>query len=908
MPLRALLLSSALSCVLLHETLQAQDTEGSLSADQQALSKIESDYESYRANDQLAKELLDSRAISIPGRPDPDTDGDLNWEDPLYRRVKWYGYLEKENAAQFRAAVTSEVANSLRQSEAAGQEEAVYEFTKDYFEATGKCAVAALAGNITGVGTVAAGGYCVKEIGGAFVTPVARLGAYYMVGRSIDKVRFTEEAKQNLGPDYAAKLSELSNQSEQYFRALDRLTPDASELADEGNLEAARTAEFLLELNLADIPVSAVENSLNNGDYGEITPEKTNLIDNFKTFQAKSASYLEAGEAIVNLAGQVGLDLPPEASKGILAAQSALNLAGSLVDLYADASNPLGWANALNSAGSFSALLSGGKPDPSQQRHEEIMSKLGVIEDQLNNVLENQKKLADNQQKILENLNRLSLQISSSEERIVATIVRTGDEVKAAIQQTGQTDRARCLRFAREYMPKIALGNAVVEEANVEAFFNPLSPSLFSALEKKSPIERIEFVLNAGPSGDAGRRDLGPCLELWDAIAVNFAGGSLHTTLGRQTTPSSTEGYFNDTSSMLNNWLGTNYGSKLVPFYFERDGDEGYDGVDGTEQFGAMFVAPRRLSGLNAKSFRPDANTTKRFSDMFRSAGDQPLSNWVQTPINNQNLVATYIFRPLIDPILPYIRKAGAEFNMLDASDEAARYDRERQNRQSLLAGNSIVLAGLAQAAIVDGRALLPKYFETFSNGGIDRVAQAFDLLERYPLHRKNLGLQIVQELWPPDQRRAFELAVGSGDPGLVQNELRARLAKSGAFEGGNNVILNVTCNEIDDNDVSKCRQTSGGRRASGMQLQLVVEAVDGEALSLAPFDLPSRNSVSKGDYIVSSTTLQLYAINEQFSIRLGAKDLLDKVKLFSPPDRANQAIDEIATLFSIRDGWVPVQ
>lgn len=163
--------------------------------------------------------------------------------------------------------------------------------------------------------------------------------------------------------------------------------------------------------------------ALRNGQYGaNFSSEKKKLLKAQLKFNANVGDFLNGANQVMGIAQNLGIKIPKFASDSLKIGQVAFNAISKLMSPSPDF---------LGAALSISGLFTK-RTDPAAARHKQVMQALGVINQKLDVVLENQVSMLKNQQAMMQNqvnilktLDAISKQISESSQLLYDKIELT---------------------------------------------------------------------------------------------------------------------------------------------------------------------------------------------------------------------------------------------------------------------------------------------------------------------------------------------------------------------------------------------------------------------------------------------------------------------------------------------------
>jgi hypothetical protein len=119
--------------------------------------------------------------------------------------------------------------------------------------------------------------------------------------------------------------------------------------------------------------------------------------------------YLAAGQQLLGLADRVGIK------------SDTVKAAGKVLQVGRAVLKGISSGNPVAAVGALADALFGG-PDPAEERHKEVMEKLGVIEGKLNEVLENQERLRLAVEEVKTNIRELAVQVRQQHVEVMSKL------------------------------------------------------------------------------------------------------------------------------------------------------------------------------------------------------------------------------------------------------------------------------------------------------------------------------------------------------------------------------------------------------------------------------------------------------------------------------------------------------
>jgi hypothetical protein len=392
--------------------------------------------------------------------------------------------------------------------------------------------------------------------------------------------------------------------------------------------------------------------------------------------------YVEAGGALVALARSAGLK-----GNTVDAAAEVLSKAKSLVQFGSALakSDPIGAISALAS------LIFGGGPDPAEERHKEVMEKLGVLEGKLDAVLKNQQLIYDKLVGIEKKLDELTIEVKKNHVEVMTKL----DE----LQHNVLTNREVLFELLKRDLHVSKVASFVEIEK-----------------KKKTYAEKVAWFNNF--SELYSRADNG--------LAANLPVGH---------SPPEISSYFKVKLS-TNQEVQAYLEKAVVPLFdlfLKRALADEYDSaVSRLLEF--SFTVRDLDRKLATKPLLPVKS--RRISQ--EHLRDLLFAQFIHDYANDVTLFCPYIF--LVDKPTRPTRLLSAKEVQAQAKKDAVDFDTKRENKAVPYLQDPLFLVNvaIAQRTLLSGDALLPVLYEQILANTIED--KTIDLLTRHPILARNLA------------------------------------------------------------------------------------------------------------------------------------------------------------------------
>jgi hypothetical protein len=216
----------------------------------------------------------------------------------------------------------------------------------------------------------------------------------------------------------------MKQASQETKKELEKMQEDLKTLK-QGSIEALKASRFLLDIQYRHLSLEEKMNGIERGLYPKKLGEYDTLVHLRKWEKRETAffKYTEYSKTALTIASHIGIKIPKNLNKGIVAAENAFMLVKGIST--GDISS------VFRAVGGFVGLFKGAQPDISTIRYQDIMNALSMVYDGQQEILAQLEKV----QKQLIEIYTLNYEMAQAVDAIGRTIIKQHSEVMASLNK-----------------------------------------------------------------------------------------------------------------------------------------------------------------------------------------------------------------------------------------------------------------------------------------------------------------------------------------------------------------------------------------------------------------------------------------------------------------------------------------
>ena len=663
-------------------------------------------------------------------------------------------------------------------------------------------------------------------------------------------IRKLLDRRENDSEELKSSIKEMNKEIEKAYGEPEKLTSDQIEaLSELGDYIAEGASHPLTKSARSQLP-------------GNLSRVLLNLEDNAKNFVKSNQIYHQNISQLPQLAENLGVSIPSSVNGAISVYDQGFQLASNIAN-----------GNYIGAA----LYVIGGQGPQVDPLAEAIFMQLAQINQKLDEVLSNQKKILENQEYIIAQIGKLSEKLDAVESRITMHISYEHAITRQLIQQGYEWPPLLCedtvdlLIFAMNYNSKDIYRDKIYGSKH-KAIAN-----LIDSHSAVSSLDKLKLVLSSSGTG----ANLHRCLQGMNSLGLrvnvtqqaspmfyqqmNFSGGAENSNEFRKWSEYQNNVYRLSKEKYIDSFLlwakkkPKKKKAEAAAFYLAFSAPDNIHAYKNIEQY---WDGPDYITSFQNGLVEKGREVYDRYDIKDRSDFEKLMAN----ALSSAKVLQTYETFTSNYYIWDLLKRDGTRFSVAKGAQFAMTAGYESRRILDAASVYSDIL--LAQSSVVDGRAMLPMLWDDFINNQETFINLWKEQIERSAYFSQNIAILLIHKILESQNTSAtyYRNVVGQRDARQTNIWLNRGLNEILGDEL--KITIKVICSEgeFGKNEQHECRETNNN---SGMIFRL--SSIDNETKYL-DFKVPSANEIKTGKFKQHPSYKKVRAFNTNMTNAIASR------------------------------------